>query len=171
MPTSQSASERERAAASSASSCSPGRSFANPSRIACFVIDEIQSRSTGFEIPEVSMMYAKISSPSRPASQALITRSTSLRARSLWIAAQSCFFALCASRGRSRNSSGTIGRSAMRHFLNFSSYSSGSTSSTEMADGERDDVIVGLPVRLLVGERLGERVDDVAGDGRLLCDD
>ncbi len=47
MPTSQSASERERAAASSGAICVPGRSFSKPSRIACFVIDEIHSRSTG----------------------------------------------------------------------------------------------------------------------------
>ena len=73
-------------------------------------------------------MYAKISSPSRPASQALMTRSTSSRFSSLWIAF-SCFFDL-ASRGTSLNSSGTIGRSAIRHFLNFSSYSSGSASWT-----------------------------------------
>jgi hypothetical protein len=48
MPTSQSASERERAASSSEFICGPGRSFSKPSRIACFVIDEIQRRSTGF---------------------------------------------------------------------------------------------------------------------------
>ena len=48
MPTSQSASLRDRAAASRSASCSPGRSFSNPSRMACFVIEEIQSRSTGF---------------------------------------------------------------------------------------------------------------------------
>jgi hypothetical protein len=64
-------------------------------------------------------MYAKISSPSRPASQALMIRSTSSRFISLWIAL-SCFFAF-ASRGASLNSSGTIGRSAMRHFFSFSS--------------------------------------------------
>ena len=48
MPTSQSASERARAADSSGWSWSPGRSWSNPSRIACFVIELIQSRSTGF---------------------------------------------------------------------------------------------------------------------------
>ena len=64
-------------------------------------------------------MYAKISSPSRPASQAFTTRSTSSRWSSLWITF-SCFSAFL-SRGRSLNSSGTIGRSAMRHFLKRSS--------------------------------------------------
>ena len=46
-PTSQSASERERAASASGSSCRPGRSAANPRRIASSVSDEIHSRSTG----------------------------------------------------------------------------------------------------------------------------
>jgi len=54
MPTSQSASLRDRAACSRFWSCSPGRSFSKPSRIACFVIDEIQRRSTGLSIPAVS---------------------------------------------------------------------------------------------------------------------
>ena len=48
MPTSQSASERERAASSRDCIWVPGRSFSKPSRIACFVIDEIHRRSTGF---------------------------------------------------------------------------------------------------------------------------
>jgi hypothetical protein len=54
MPTSQSASERDRAAASSDTSCSEGRRCAKPSRIACFVMLEIHSRSTGFATPEAS---------------------------------------------------------------------------------------------------------------------
>ena len=44
---------------------------------------EIQSRSTGFSTFDVSYTYAKISSPSRPESQALTTRSTSSRLRRL----------------------------------------------------------------------------------------
>ena len=48
MPTSQSASERARAASSSGSSWSPGRRTVKPSRIAVFVIELIQRRSTGF---------------------------------------------------------------------------------------------------------------------------
>jgi len=47
MPTSQSASDRERAASPSASSSPPGRSTANPLRIASSVNDEIQSRRAG----------------------------------------------------------------------------------------------------------------------------
>ncbi len=64
-------------------------------------------------------MYAKISSPSRPASQALTIRSTSARLSSLRIAF-SCFFDFV-SRGTSLNASGRIGRSAIRHFFHFSS--------------------------------------------------
>ncbi len=73
MPTSQSASERDLAARSSGAIDSPGRSFSKPSPIACFVMLEIQRRSTGLSTPAVSQMYAKISSPSRPESQALMT--------------------------------------------------------------------------------------------------
>ena len=54
IPTSQSASERERAARSSDAICSPGRRFAKPSWIARLVMLEIQSRSTGFSAFDVS---------------------------------------------------------------------------------------------------------------------
>jgi hypothetical protein len=70
-----------------------------------------------------------MSSPSRPASHALITWSMSSRLSSVSISF-SCFFAL-ASRGTSlKPFGGTIGRSAIRHFFHFSSYSSGSASWT-----------------------------------------
>ena len=69
-----------------------------------------------------------MSSPSRPASQAFTIRSTSFPFMSLWTAL-SCFFAL-SSLGTSRNCSGTIGRSAKRHFLSLSSYASGSARPT-----------------------------------------
>src|SRR4051794_29291492 len=128
MPTIQSASERERAACSSLASSSPGRSEANASLIAFAVIEDSHSRTTGFFAPAFSYVQAKISSPSRPASQALMTRSTSLRPSSFVITV------IClrerSSRTTSRKSSGTIGRSAMRHFLYLASYSSGSASCT-----------------------------------------
>ena len=54
MPTSQSASERERAASSSGFISAPGRRPANASVIALFVIDESQRRSTGLSTPAVS---------------------------------------------------------------------------------------------------------------------
>ena len=128
MPTIQSASERERAACSSLASSSAGRSAANACLIAPAVMDDSQRRMTGFFAPAFWNVQAKISSPSRPASQALMTRSTSGRPSSLVMTV------IClrerSSRTTSRNSSGTIGRSAMRHFLYFASYSSGSASWT-----------------------------------------
>ena len=57
-----------------------------------------------------------------------MTWSTSSRAISLWMAF-SCFFAR-SSLGTSLNSSGTIGRSAKRHFFSFGSYASGSARPT-----------------------------------------
>ena len=128
MPTIQSASERERAASSSVWNSSPGRSDANADLIAPVVIDESQSRCTGFLAPAFSYSHAKISSPSRPASQALTTEATSSRPR-LRVITVICLRER-SSRTTSRNSSGTIGRSAIFHFLNFGSYSSGSASWT-----------------------------------------
>ena len=54
IPTSQSASERERAASSSSFISSPSRSEANASSIAFFVIELSQSRLTGLRTPDVS---------------------------------------------------------------------------------------------------------------------
>jgi hypothetical protein len=54
MPTIQSASERERAAASRSASSVPGRSVENASRIALSVIDDSHSRCTGFLAPAFS---------------------------------------------------------------------------------------------------------------------
>ena len=128
MPTIQSASERERAACSSRASSSAGRSVPNASLIAADVIDDSHSRWTGLRAFAFSKVQAKISSPSRPASHALMTTSTSSRRSCLEITLN-CFFDR-SSRTTSLNSSGTIGRSAMRHFLNLGSYSSGSASWT-----------------------------------------
>src|SRR6266576_3857613 len=70
-----------------------------------------------------------MSSPSRPASHALMILSMSSRLSSVSISF-SCFFAR-ASRGTSlKPLGGTIGRSAIFHFFHFSSYSSGSASCT-----------------------------------------
>ncbi len=54
MPTSQSASERERAASSSRRSSFPSRRCSKASWIAAFVIELSQRRLTGFFTPEVS---------------------------------------------------------------------------------------------------------------------
>jgi len=91
MPTSQSASERLRAASASPCICSSERRLAKPSRIACGVIDCSQRRLTGLRRvlagagsrPSLPKAYCsisrKISSPSRPASQAFTSVPTSLR--------------------------------------------------------------------------------------------
>ncbi len=87
MPTSQSASLRARAAASSGSICSSSRSASNASRIAFWVIELNQARRTGFSraaFGAVSRMSLKMSSPSRPASQALTITSTSGRFIRAW---------------------------------------------------------------------------------------
>ena len=54
IPTSQSASDRQRAASASALYSAPGRSAANPRRMASSVSDEIQSRRTGSRLPASS---------------------------------------------------------------------------------------------------------------------
>ena len=54
MPTTQSASERERAAASSRSISSPGSRWPNASSIAFLVIELSHRRLTGLSLPEVS---------------------------------------------------------------------------------------------------------------------
>ena len=128
MPTIQSASERDRAACSSRSNSEAGRSAANASLIALDVIDDSHSRCTGFFAPAFSNVQAKISSPSRPASQALMTSSTSSRL-SMRVMTVICLRER-SSRTTSLKRSGTIGRSAMRHFLYLASYSSGSASCT-----------------------------------------
>ncbi len=132
MPTIQSASERDFAAASRDCMSSSSRRCASASRIASFVIEESHSRLIGAVVrrrpPAASSTYLKISSPSRPASQALTTRSRSSRPRS-WRRTDICFWER-SSRTTSRKLEGTIGRSAMRHFLYLSSYSSGSASWT-----------------------------------------
>ena len=79
MPTSQSASDRLYAASASGSMSLSSRSCANPSRMAAGVMDCSQSRLMGcFALVNLTMLR-KINSPSRPASQALISASTSAR--------------------------------------------------------------------------------------------
>ena len=87
MPTSQSASERQRAASARPCICSFERSEEKPSRIACGVIDCSHSRCTGLPkglaAPAYCSIRRKMSSPSRPASQALMSAPTSLRRANL----------------------------------------------------------------------------------------
>ena len=84
-PTSQSDSDRHFAASDSGRICSSVRRFSHALAMAPCVIDCIQSRRTGLLMPPISKIYRKISSPSRPASQALTIDSTSLRLASLRI--------------------------------------------------------------------------------------
>ena len=75
------------------------------------------------------------------------------------------------SRTTSLKRSGTIGRSAMRHFLYLASYSSGSASCTRCPTAHVTTCGVGLEVALVLGERARERLGQVPPDGRLLGDD
>ena len=87
MPTSQSASLRARAAASRGCIASSSRSASKASRMAFWVIELNQARLTGFSraaLGAVSRISLKISSPSRPASQALMIASTSGRFIRAW---------------------------------------------------------------------------------------
>ena len=128
MPTIQSASDRDRAACSSRSNSDAGLSEPNASLIAFDVIEDSHRRWTGFFAPAFSNVQAKISSPSRPASHALMTSETSSRL-SIRVMTVICLRER-SSRTTSLKRSGTIGRSAMRHFLYLASYSSGSASCT-----------------------------------------
>ena len=122
MPTSQSASERERAAASRGASSLPGRRCPNAWRIASLVMDENQARWTGTPfLPATSSTYAKISSPSRPASQAFTISSMSSRFMSLAIASSWLFAEAPSARGTTSKCRGRMGRSAIFQRLNLSS--------------------------------------------------
>ena len=87
IPTSQSASERLRAASAKPCICCCVRRLSKPLRMASGVIDCSQRRLTGlssaFLPPAYCSIKRKINSPSRPASQALIKAVTSLRLASL----------------------------------------------------------------------------------------
>ncbi len=82
------------------------------------VMDWSHSRSLGSESrPVYSTMRRKMSSPSRPASQASMVPVTSLRRPSFWICLSRVFWP---SRGLISKSPGTMGRFLMaqeRHFL------------------------------------------------------
>ena len=92
MPTSQSASERLRAASARPCICLLVRKLPKPSRMACGVIDCSHRRFTGlskgFLPPAYCSIKRKMSSPSRPASQALMMALTSLRLACLTTAAK-----------------------------------------------------------------------------------
>ncbi len=132
MPTSQSASERLRAAAARPCICSSVRSFSKPSRIACGVMLCSHRRRTGLSsLPRAGSAYwamsRKMSSPSRPASQALIRSVTSLRRTSLTTAFRRV---LALSMGARSKCGGITGRLAKLHLPRLTSNSSGALIST-----------------------------------------
>ncbi len=138
MPTSQSASERLRAASARPCICSSLRSCSKPSRMACGVMLCSHSRRTGlsigfFSVPAYCTISRKISSPSRPASQALMICDTSLRLTSR-TTALSRVFAL--SIGARSKCGGTTGRLAKLHLPRLTSYSSGALISTRWPTAE-----------------------------------
>jgi len=83
MPTIQSASERLKAASARGCMSWSSRSSTKPLRMASGVMDWSHSRLMGFLALAWRTMLRKISSPSRPASQAFTRASTSLRLISL----------------------------------------------------------------------------------------
>ena len=132
MPTSQSASLRLRAASARPFICASLRSLSKPSRMACGVMLCSHRRSTGlsmgfFSVPAYCTISRKISSPSRPASQALMRRLTSLRLTSLTTAFSRV---LALSIGANSKWGGTTGRCAKLHLPRLTSYCSGALIST-----------------------------------------
>ena len=126
MPTSQSASERQRAASASGCICALVRSAPKPSRMAWGVIDCSHRRDTGlpkgFAPPAYCSIRRKMSSPSRPASQALTILSMSLRLANLTTAFKRV---LVLSTGLRSKCGGITGRLAKLHLPRFTSNSSG----------------------------------------------
>ena len=126
MPTSQSASERQRAASASGCICALVRRLPKPSRMAWGVMLCSHRRETGlprgFAPPAYCSISLKISSPSRPASQALMILSTSRRLASLTTAFRRV---LVLSTGFKSKCGGITGRLAKLHLPRLTSNSSG----------------------------------------------
>ena len=169
MPTIQSASERERAASSRRPNSSAGRRSWNACLIAALVIEDSHSRWTGFLAPAFSYSQAKISSPSRPASQALTTCVDVLAAELLGDDRHLLARALVAhdepERVRHDRQVGHAPLLVLRVVL------VGLGELDEVADRPRDDVLVGLEVALVLGEGAGEHAREVTPHGGLLGDD
>ena len=126
MPTSQSASLRLRAASASGFMWSSLRRWSNPSRMAWGVMLCSHRRLTGLPSglapPAYCSIRRKISSPSRPASHALISAFTSLRLASLTTAFRRV---LVLSTGFKSKCGGITGRWAKLHLPRLTSNSSG----------------------------------------------
>lgn len=132
MPTSQSASERLRAALARPCICWSLRRFSKPSRMAWGVMLCSHRRRTGLaNVPLAPPAYCsirrKINSPSRPASQALTSSVTSLRLACLTTAFRRL---LVLSTGFRSKYGGITGRWAKLHLPRLTSNSSGAWIST-----------------------------------------
>src|SRR5690625_4739044 len=121
-PTYQSASERATAEAYKFSYFLPGCNFLKPSRIALSVTDEIHNRLIGFFTRALSIIQRATSSPSLPASVAIMMSFTSFRFNWLFTILY-CFPVLGIT--TVLRWFGTIGKSSIRHVLYLSSYISG----------------------------------------------
>ena len=122
MPTIQSASDLDRAASARPCICFSVRSVSKPSRMAAGVMDCSHRRLTGCLLLAYCWISLKISSPSRPASQAFTILSTSLRLVSLTMAFSRV---LVLSIGFKSKYGGNTGRLAKLHLPRFTSNSSG----------------------------------------------
>ena len=126
IPTSQSASERQRAASARGSIWALLLRALKPSRMACGVMDCSHRRRTslpsGLTPPAYCSIKRKINSPSRPASQALMSLSTSLRLACLTMAFRRV---LVLSIGFRSKYGGITGRWAKLHLPRLTSNSSG----------------------------------------------
>ena len=128
MPISQSASERQRAASASGNISASLRKWAKPSRIALGVIDCSHSRCTDCLALACWAISLKMSSPSRPASQALIRALTSLRLINLVNTfKRDSVLAM----GLRAKCGGIIGKLAKLHLPRLTSYSSGTVISSK----------------------------------------
>ena len=171
MPTSQSASERQRAASASGSICWSLRSCSKPSRIACGVMLCSHSRRTGCLLLLCCWISRKISSPSRPASQALISSVTSLRLTSLTIAFSRDLALVDRVQLEVRRDHRQV-REAPLAALDVELL--GRLDLEQVADRRGHEVVVVLEVLVVLVELAGgrrQRAHDVLRDGRLLGND
>src|SRR5690606_8123617 len=127
MPTSQSASARATAEEYRFSYSFPLFRFANPCLIALSVTEEIHKRLIGLRVFDFSMIHLATSSPSRPASVAIIISCTSFRCICAFTALYCLPVCLMTTR---LNGLGIIGKCSNFHDLYCSPYFSGSANVT-----------------------------------------
>ena len=133
IPTSQSASERQRAASASGCISASVRKLAKPSRIAAGVMDWSHKRLMPCDAFACCAIKRKISSPSRPASHALMRAVMSLRLISFCKTLRRDSVLTI---GRKSKYGGTTGRLAKDHLPRLTSYSSGAAISKRWPTAE-----------------------------------